>query len=692
MSLHIGNLASHTRKSELEHVFQKFGPCDVRLKEGYGFVVFGFPPNAEKALRALRGKSICGQHLTLTWSNKQPTSLKKFTKASRSFEAQYVSSARGRDYSNRKFHSNGPQNYRSGIKPSARHGRNFNAVGLLHEDRNYHHGRIKDYIQQEHFDYREDILDEGRNVEPDVFDNDRWRAHLYDQPNDNSVEYDMKDQFERYQGYDQTGEDENHHMSYYGVSPATRSSEEIMGGENLSEADLEHQNDLKSLQASYYCGDLGHKMRSCSMENFSKRKPKTIIGCRHGDNIKRTAKGKSKLERHESGSYAKVQSNEDPLSLNPLRNVRNAPATGRHQNLKRNSGSPEAEETDRVWRKNQGKRQRRDVGTLKNHGEKKAKRSVSFPLNSDFTESRSHPSQSSKPVSRSCLHSGSRSGSSGVHSASSDSRSTSASCYSRSTYSKSMSKSSPHTSFSASVSRGQSLPMSPNKVQLHSKGHVDNAAITELKENLVEQGLLIGDVALEDAKLENNTLAMRNENVVSSSELKDEMDQVQPMKKDDEDNHAVSLSFCEIRDPSTPSQAKVLLPSGSLSLEPLKEMKESQNSEASLMVHVPVPIENPHSEALGGSHFGRSISISSGEMCMVLKHYGMKLPDENERHLPVEDYFGSSRSWPWEIIYYRRLKKGPISTENYSRRLAQNQEFGIVDKYIRGSSGWGEIS
>lgn len=77
---------------------------------------------------------------------------------------------------------------------------------------------------------------------------------------------------------------------------------------------------------------------------------------------------------------------------------------------------------------------------------------------------------------------------------------------------------------------------------------------------------------------------------------------------------------------------------------------------------------------------------------MVLKHYGMKLPDENERHLPVEDYFGSSRSWPWEIIYYRRLKKGPISTGNYSRRLAQNQEFGIVDKYIRGSSGWGEIS
>jgi phage regulator Rha-like protein len=47
--------------------------------------------------------------------------------------------------------------------------------------------------------------------------------------------------------------------------------------------------------------------------------------------------------------------------------------------------------------------------------------------------------------------------------------------------------------------------------------------------------------------------------------------------------------------------------------------------------------------------------------------------------------------WPWEIIHYRRLKKGLISIENYARRVDQNREFGIVDKYIRSSSGWGEL-
>lgn len=76
---------------------------------------------------------------------------------------------------------------------------------------------------------------------------------------------------------------------------------------------------------------------------------------------------------------------------------------------------------------------------------------------------------------------------------------------------------------------------------------------------------------------------------------------------------------------------------------------------------------------------------------MVLKHYGMELPEESERHLPIEEYLGSARLWPWEIIYYRRLKKGLVSVENYARRVSQNQEFGIIDKYVRSSSGWGEI-
>lgn len=91
------------------------------------------------------------------------------------------------------------------------------------------------------------------------------------------------------------------------------------------------------------------------------------------------------------------------------------------------------------------------------------------------------------------------------------------------------------------------------------------------------------------------------------------------------------------------------------------------------------------------SNASSSVRMSIEEVHMVLKHYGLQHPEEHEKYLPVDVYFGSARMWPWEIIYYRRLKKGPISAENSSRRIAQNAEFGIVDRHVRGSSGWGEL-
>nr|TKR86070.1 hypothetical protein D5086_0000241420 [Populus alba] len=65
---------------------------------------------------------------------------------------------------------------------------------------------------------------------------------------------------------------------------------------------------------------------------------------------------------------------------------------------------------------------------------------------------------------------------------------------------------------------------------------------------------------------------------------------------------------------------------------------------------------------------------------MVLKHYGLDCQDENGKHLPAGTYFCSAR--PWDIIYYRRLKKGSISTEKYARRVDQNREFGIVTSIL----------
>ncbi|KAJ1279403.1 hypothetical protein BS78_04G153700 [Paspalum vaginatum] len=86
----------------------------------------------------------------------------------------------------------------------------------------------------------------------------------------------------------------------------------------------------------------------------------------------------------------------------------------------------------------------------------------------------------------------------------------------------------------------------------------------------------------------------------------------------------------------------------------------------------------------------KSLKLTANEAVSALKHYGVDAREVDSSDQSVERYFGAARLWPWEIIYYRRRKKGPISTENYAKRLEQNKEFGIVDQYVRSSSGWWE--
>lgn len=87
----------------------------------------------------------------------------------------------------------------------------------------------------------------------------------------------------------------------------------------------------------------------------------------------------------------------------------------------------------------------------------------------------------------------------------------------------------------------------------------------------------------------------------------------------------------------------------------------------------------------------KDVANISLEEAKLIINYSKKLPiEETEHGSSVESYFGAARLWPLELIHYRRLKRGAISTANYARRMVQNEMFGIVDKYVRSSSGWWE--
>ncbi|KAE8689939.1 Ubiquitin E2 variant 1D-4 [Hibiscus syriacus] len=615
MSLYIGHLSSRTHRDELEHVFKRFGRCNVKLKDGYGFVVYDYPPNAQKALRALQGRNICGKPLTLTWSNKQPRPFKKNYRADQTYDRN-------------------PRRKRSPARES--------------------HGMVQ-FIREENHNYREDSLNESGQDESNQMD-DRWDGQRHDHSNGNDIEHEME--FDRYVDYDRKADAENHRIVYSSGSPAEQSPPEKIVTELIGEETLNHPKDSKVQQACYSCGALGHKKHNCPHEITSGR-------CF-------------------SSSRSKLLLDKDFQRTNQFEDTGKASGSGKSGRLIENGSSFIGKETVRAWEKDHEgkKRSRRRFETPQRHNAKKA-RPISSPLHPDHGASRSRSkSKSIRHMPRSISQSRSRSISSRARSSSKNLRLSSISHCSRARSFKSSSRLSSPTSYSLPVSFGRPLESMLDKGQFNLKGSLDAGNAPESKEIMVG-----GDVQLENANFENNVGPVTIKNAGSSAKVESEVEKDQAMQGSNSDNHMTPRSVPRVKNPSTPLSEKSALADERLSPENLREIKGSQAVDAMTTKDVTVqPLETDSELTSVGS-----TTISPEELCIVIKHYGLETQEENERHLSAEAYFGAASLWPWEIIYYRRLKKGPISTENYARRVEQNKEFGIVDKYIRSSSGWGEL-
>ncbi|KAK8685638.1 hypothetical protein V6N13_041637 [Hibiscus sabdariffa] len=679
MSLYIGHLSSRTRRDELERVFERFGRCNVKLKDGYGFVVYDYPPNAQKALRALQGRNICGKPLTLTWSNKQPRPFKSFARADRTSDREPLrirSPTKGGDYDSRNFDLNVPPDYKTSIEQPDSHGIGLNSAELLGADIDYHQDHVKQFIMEDNHDNREDLLNENGQDEPNQID-DRWDGQRHDHSNGNDIEHEME--FDRYVGYDRKADAGNHQIVYSSGSPTVQSPQEKIVTEQMGEETLNHPKDSKLLQACYNCGALGHKKYNCPHEIISGKYFSRF------DDIGRGGRGRGSLASFGSSSRAKLQQDKDPRRTKRFEDTRKASGSGKIGRLIENGSTFIGKETDRACEKDHEgkKRSRRRGRSHQRHNAKKA-RPISSPLHPAYSASRSHSkSKSILHMSRSISQSRSRSISSRALSSSKNLRLSSISHYSRSRSSKSISRLSSPTSLSSPVAFGRPIASMSDKGQFNLKSSLDKANTAESNE------IMVGvDVQLESANFENRVAPVTIENAGSSAKVESKVEKDQAMLGGNSDNHITPGSVPQVKNPSTPLSEKSVLANESLSPENLREIKDSQDVDALTTKDVIVqPVETDSEFTSVGSK-----SISPEELCMVMKHYGLEPPEENERHLSAEAYFGAACLWPWEIIYYRRLKKGPISTENYARRVEQNKEFGIVDKYIRSSSGWGELN
>ncbi|CAN4113992.1 unnamed protein product [Withania somnifera] len=639
MSLHLGNLSSHIHRDELERVFRRFGRCTVRVKDKFGFVVYDYTKNAEKALETLRGKLICGEAIHLSWSKRQPRPLQKYARGVKPFEAVRRKQSATKvyvDHIDCEVRSNRRQG-NSGKRLSA----DFMGEAC--------HENMKDY--EKHHPFADSIPDHGGGVVANLSENDRWCEQVINPMN----EYVLEDglDFDRYEPDKADGLKEQNIVTHRdsSTSPSLRKPKQKSRMKQIEQITLDHSNDLRTQNACYNCGETGHCMRKCPQ----------------------------RLKRPESRTLRRLQAGRETVALKMMKGTGEA-VDSRNVHRLRGEPSPSATMTHRGGRNNHREDEPcwNEQGSIENFHQKKARVSI-LPSNHSI-KTVSRPRSSSRLV-RSLSQSSSPSRLKSVSSIkdppTSSSQSGSTTLYNKCKSFKcnSISRSSSPTSSS-----------STGKVQIDQKAFFVDAGNPQSKGVLFEGEPLENSAARLDAsELENVTIEVENQSEAAACELKENVEDDHSLRRDAID---ICRDSCQGKFFNTIGSDICDLKKWSASPKSLVETRELQTNEVEQTWAQHQNFSLPVSERL---HATTLTSLPLQEVYQILKHYGLENQEKRENELPAETYFGCSRLWPWEIIYYRRLKKGLISTENYSRRLAQNKEFGIVDKFVRSSSGWGEL-
>ncbi|KAI5674416.1 hypothetical protein M9H77_14780 [Catharanthus roseus] len=630
MSLHIGNLSPRIRREELLSVFRRFGRCNLQVKDKFGFVMYEYPANAEEALRTLRGQKICGERINLSWSNRQPQQLARHDRGGRTHEHPRGRRFGREDYSIKNLGSDVQDDNRRGFRQVDRSSRRHDYTEPIAEAAGQQLNDMGGYVGDKQHDFVEDMPDEGGGSEENLLENDRWGEQMIGNGLEDELDF---GRYELYQGDDR------------------KEQEDILNPKHLD---------------------------SASTVRKSQVEPKTVQVDQPTVEVLHNSKT-------ESGRQLFIDRDASPMGQ--LKFDREASTARNHNRLP--GGSPEGRLTHRVRKMEyQGKkRNRRENPTPERHESKKGRIPVSSSIHSDYTPSRSR-SQSGSGMSISGSRPRSRSKSAPSKSNSIDSKSRSAPTPSPARSDKFISRS--ISTSSSPKSLGQPLPSSPNGGQMNKDSSVTNSGL-EFKETSIQvEPFMKGDALSDGSNLDMLKFGVQNECAAAPLNVEEVHTNNHSLRRDDTSNCSIASDICEAKKSLISQSDYSDLNAGNLSQKSLTEMKEFTSNDF-VGDDNSMQLKDLETEASGRLHAASLMNISSKELCMVLKNCGLEHPHKNGSDLHPEIYFGSARLWPWEIVYYRRLKKGPISKENYSLRLAQNEEFGIVDKYIRSSSGWGEL-
>lgn len=652
MSLHLGNLSPRIRKDALQRVFRRFGSCTIQVKDKFGFVIYQYPSHAERALRTLRGKKICGERITVDWSNRQPRPLQRHSGDGRNSDLSRRKHYGSRNFTDRNLGANVEDNGRMNNTQEDSGGGRLDSAKLIEETKRVSINK-EGYVGDKHHDVRYLLPEKDCTADANVPENDGRREIAVANELGNEVDF---DRYVPHPGNDSEEKYEFHISCHSDSSKLVKELVERPQTDHVGNSTPEHVKNSKSKRPCHACGQVGHGMRKCPNELK-----------RHGNRLRGLPLGRETAPKVQHSS-----SEEAILSRN-------------QQRRRDHVDSAVTRSTKRVREKDYHEMNgsRREDTVFEGHNSKRMRVPVSSSVRSDFAASRSlsrsrSRSRSQRSLSGSRLRSRSLSVDSRKRSPSSISGSTSSHRKTKELKFQSVLRSTSPTT--ESVSTDQPLPSSHNELLI---AHKESGLISSEFE--FEEALVRPNAAVDNAKLDILMAAAAIESTAVPLQV-EVSDITHCQNKEATGNPSIACDLHEINRSCIGQADNENHENGIISPKETTDFK----SYGFVRQNDLIPSTNNDAQAHGKSHDAITRNISAGEIYLLLRNYGLEHPAPNDKDLSPQDYFGSARMWPWEIIYYRRLKKGPISTDNYARRLAQNEEYGIVDKYIRSSSGWGE--
>lgn len=718
-SLFVGNLSSHVRHRELENVFRRFGRSNLELKDGFGFVVYEEHRDAKRALDALQGRTLCGEQPSISWARKRRPFQRYTGKPNISSKDKYqnrrrqsLEMERGSDDARRdeKFPDEGKDGSR---------------VSDTKEGAARSSGRDAEW--KDSGPEKPGFDEEMRDLDP--LDSGRWDPNMEGSPENTMVEGLLEDEV-------RDKDIENEKGSADEKSPVNRLHIKRLSHRYGNSFDQQPKRGRDAFmgrpqERCYNCGQSGHVKWQC------RSRPKRIgmhvrdgsYDSRRNDSRHFSGRGgfrgiaggrfrgmngsRRMVTRDVEAAFAKRSSRRHDITGDRRQHYNPDDTKIREKNNRRRRRRSESPKDSSS--RGRSKRKQKKSNKKSTRSTKKRQRSSSVsPSSSQSTgsssSSSSSVSRSRSAASRSQSSKSGSSSSSGSHSrssqtqssrsrslsASSSSRSRSVSSQSRKTPTKSRSRS--RTSGSQAPSRGILSPSPPAKrsISPHSisqRGSRFSTYEEEDKEVATSSKLedVQGTQACEAAF--NNGRDEREDWKYLEGLDMDQTDVRRGERKRVWSREAKKQKS-QRSDGSEERDLEAELQSNGVKIA----SSRVQTHEEQVWVRQDGSASEPYLKDLG--NFKGSEPLSHNQMAdtrctvyMALMKRGSGVTsghDGGGQELATTASFGAARLWPWESLLYRRLKRGPISTANYDKRKAQNEEFGIEDKFVRSSSGWWE--